>query len=525
MKNKILLFTLTFLCFAAAVKSQQLKLNSYPSASATIYLDFDGEVVDNPGWNGGNTINCLPSGLSNTQIAEVFNRVAEDYRPFDINITTDADVFDAAPIDKKMRVIITPTSSWFNNVGGVSYLGSFKWGDETPCFVFCDKLGPNNPKMVAECCSHESGHTLGLSHQSKYDDGCNLTATYNDGSGTGETAWAPIMGNSYYRNMSGWNNGPTPYGCSNSQDNLSIITSRNGFGYRTDDHSDDINIEATTINASNINVGGVISASNDKDAFTFSLSYNSDFHLDATPFSVDADNNGADLDIKLSLYNGEKKLVRSYNPAASMSVTIDTILNSGTYYIVVEGTGNGNASDYGSLGSYTLSGLFGVLPVCNITLNGTANNTLRQFNWNIDCNEAISSVVLQSSNDGVRFSDVRNVLNQNNFDYTPAEQTDMYYRLQVTSFSGRVVYSSTVLLKKQPAVKAFVVSNVTANDINVIANERYQYLLTDIKGNKLATGIGNSGFSNIPLHGKPAGIYILLLSGCGETKSQRVLKL
>ena len=87
--------------------------------------------------------------------------------------------------------------------------------------------------MVAECCSHESGHTLGLSHQSKYDDGCHLTATYNEGTGSGETAWAPIMGNSYYRNMSGWNNGPTPYGCGSNQDNLSIITSQNGFGYRT----------------------------------------------------------------------------------------------------------------------------------------------------------------------------------------------------------------------------------------------------------------------------------------------------
>ncbi len=525
MKNKILFLTLTFVCFAAATKSQQLKLNSYPSAAATIYLDFDGEEVSNPVWNNGNTINCIPSGLNNVQIAEVFNRVAEDYRPFNINITTDITIFDAAPINKKMRVIITPTSSWFNNVGGVSYLGSFKWGDETPCFVFSDKLGPNNPKMVAECCSHESGHTLGLSHQSKYDDGCNLTATYNAGNGTGETAWAPIMGNSYYRNMSGWNNGPTPYGCGNNQDNLSIITSQNGFGYRIDDHSDNISIAPTSINASNINVSGIISAGNDKDAFTFSLQHNSNFHLDAKPFGIDAANNGADLDIKLSLYDAVKKLVQVYDPSGSMSVVIDTILNAGTYYIVVEGTGNGNASDYGSLGSYTLSGLFGVLPVCNITLNGSVNNTLHKLNWNIDCNEAISSVVLQSSPDAVHFNEVSNVVNQNNFDYIPAQQTDLYYRLQVTSFSGRIVYSSTLLLKKPAFIKTFAVSTITATDISIIANGNFQYLLTDNKGNRLAVGSGNGGFNSIPMYGKPAGIYILLLSGCGETKTERVLKL
>ena len=77
--------------------------------------------------------------------------------------------------------------------------------------------------MVAECCSHESGHAVGLSHQSRYD-GVNCATPveqYNSGIGTGEVSWAPIMGNSYYKNMTNWNNGPTPYGCTNLQDNLS----------------------------------------------------------------------------------------------------------------------------------------------------------------------------------------------------------------------------------------------------------------------------------------------------------------
>ena len=98
--------------------------------------------------------------MDDTQITEVFNRTVEDYRPFNINITTDSSVFLAAPLNKRIRIIITPTSAWYPGVGGVSWINSFVWGDDTPGFVFCDRLGPNNAKLVAECCSHEAGHTV-----------------------------------------------------------------------------------------------------------------------------------------------------------------------------------------------------------------------------------------------------------------------------------------------------------------------------------------------------------------------------
>jgi hypothetical protein len=524
MKNKILLTLLPILLWAFTAASQP-KLNSFPTASATIYLDFDGEEVTSAVWNNGNNISCTASGLNSTQITEIFNRVAEDYRPFNINITTDIDVFIAAPVDRRIRVIITPTSNWFPGVGGVAYAGAFTWGDDTPCFVFCDKLGPNNAKMVAECCSHESGHTLGLSHQSKYDGGCNLTATYNDGTGSGETGWAPIMGNSYYRNMSGWNNGPTPYGCSNMQDNLSIITSQNGFGYRADDYSDDINNAPSVIHSSNISIDGIISTSTDKDAFTFSLSQNSNFHLDAVPFGFTASNEGADLDIKLSLYDAAKNLVKVYNPSGSMSVAIDTILAAGTYYLVVDGTGNTNATDYGSLGSYTLKGLFGVLPVCNISLNAAASNNRHQFNWNIACNETISTVVLQSSTDGIHFTDVSSFgSRQTSFSYMPPQATDLYYRLQVIAVSGNTVYSGIIMLKKAMVAKQFIVSTFVTNDISVTAPGKYQYRISSINGDHIAAGNATGGTTKINIANQPAGIYILQLSGCGLKQSIRVLK-
>ena len=171
MKTRIRIRTtiiLLALISTTMIHAQVPLYNSYPSAQAVIFLDFDGHTVNGTSWNYNGPIVCGASGLNNSQITEVFNRVAEDYRPFNVNITTSLSTYTAAPLSGRMRVIITPTSSWFTGVGGVSLTGSFKWGDDTPAFVFCDRLGPNSPKMVGECCSHESGHTLGLSHQSKY---------------------------------------------------------------------------------------------------------------------------------------------------------------------------------------------------------------------------------------------------------------------------------------------------------------------------------------------------------------------
>jgi len=524
MKNNIFALTLLFSCFACIAQSQPVKLSSHPSASATIYLDFDGEEVISPMWNNGEPINCLPTGFTNTQIAEVFSRVAEDYRPFDINITTDADVFNTAPFDRRIRVIVTPTSSWFANVGGVSYLSSFTWGDDTPCFVFSDKLGPNNPKMVAECSSHESGHALGLSHQSKYDEGCHLAAAYHDGTGTGETAWAPIMGNSYYRNMSGWSNGPTPYGCGSNQDNLSILTTQNGFGFRADDHSDDMSQSPTQLNLSNINTTGIISSNGDQDAFSFTLLHNSNFHLQAVPFNTGGTNDGANLDIKLSLYDAAKNLLQVFDPGNSMSVIIDTILNAGNYYVLVEGTGNMNATAYGSLGSYTIKGLYGVLPVCTINLNGVVKNNVHQLNWQINCNEVISTVKLQSSVNGVQFSDVNTVTNSSVYNHLLFQNIDMYYRLQVNTRSGNIFYSTTTMLKKPADDQQFIVSSFITSSISILAPSGFKYQLADINGNRLLMGNGKTGYNQINMQNKPAGAYLLVLYGEGVLETVRVIK-
>jgi len=502
-------------------------LNSLPSASATIYLDFDGQTVNCAYWNAGTPFTCAPSGMTDAQITEVFNRVAEDYRPFDINITTDESKFLAAPLSARVRVIITPTSGWFKGVGGVSFVGSFKWGDDTPSFVFSDRLGPNSPKMVAECCSHESGHAVGLSHQSKYDGTCNLTATYNDGEGTGETSWAPIMGNSYYRNMSGWNDGPTPYGCANIQDNLSIITTQNGFTYRTDDYSDDINNNPVELPLNNTNVEGVISTTVDKDAFSFNLSHNSKVQLNIKPFSVDANYQGANLDIKMSLYNSSRELIATFDPAMTMDVVVDTVLNMGTYYILIDGAGNNNIDDYGSLGSYSInaSAVY-TLPLRGVTLNGMAQKNKHSLTWNILLNEPVKMITIESSMDGIHYYTVNSInAVSSNFIYTPFQKADLNYRLKVTSVLNQIVYSNTIKLNGVGGTGSlFTASTFIKNEITVNAAENYQYMVTDINGNAIARGNGKAGFNTVDMSRVPGGMYVLQLLSNNQKQTERIIK-
>jgi hypothetical protein len=77
-------------------------LSSRPAATAVVYLDFDGEVVTDPEWNNGNTSVAAPSMLSSAQILEVWNRVKEDYAPFNIDVTTDPSRYANAPVGRRV---------------------------------------------------------------------------------------------------------------------------------------------------------------------------------------------------------------------------------------------------------------------------------------------------------------------------------------------------------------------------------------------------------------------------------------
>lgn len=531
--SKILMVLWVLLTSITAVSLP--RLSSYPSADATIYLDFDGQNVVNAAWNGGSPIVCAPANLTDAQITQVFNRVAEDYRPFNINITTDEAIFIAAPLTKRIRIIVTPTSSWYTGVGGVAYTRSFTWGDDTPAFVFPDRLG-NNPKMIAECCTHESGHTVGLSHQSLYNNSCALVATYNAGVGTGEISWAPVMGNSYYKNVTSWNNGPTPSGCNAAQDNLSIITTQNGFTYRIDDFSDEPNNNPGLITFSNQTFSnpGIITTPSDRDAFRIVLSSKGALHVDAVPYSVGASSDGANLDIKLTLYNSTYQTIGTYDASSALSAIIDTTLDAGTYYVSLQGTGNINTPEYGSLGSYTISGSFspsGVLPIREVALSGKADKNSHTLSWNIIADEPIKTIVIESSTDGRNFTRLTTLDGkEKNFSYATGVSAEIFYRLKVTSVINQTVHSNVIVLKGgggQVQQKLFKLSTLVRNEIVINAPEDYQYILSDMYGRIVGKGKHNSGMNWINVSNIANGMYVVQIisnTNINNKQTERIVK-
>ena len=310
-----------------------------------ILLDFDGQVVSGTTWNtSGTSITCAPANLTADEKSIVLQRVITDFAPFNVTITTDETVYNAANPYKRVRVIVTESWEWYGQVGGVSLLNSFTMGNNTPCFVFSSLLS-YCVKNIAEACSHEAGHTLGLRHQSSYDANGIKISDYNWGQGSGEIGWAPIMGASYNENLSLWHNGPNSLSATTMQDDVAKIASVVGF--IADESSNTIS-NATPLSTSKT---GLINNSADIDYYSISISTTKTVSL--IPASVGANNDGGNLDLVLNIYNGQGILISSVNDPLILNAGVN--LSPGNYYLSTSTTDNQFATRYGMLGKYIIS--------------------------------------------------------------------------------------------------------------------------------------------------------------------------
>jgi hypothetical protein len=341
---------------------QTFLLHSLPGASKVIYLDFDGHVTSGTVWNnnfnGGADIVSLPfdfngnTGSFNdselSRIQKIWARVAEDFAIYEIDVTTEDPGLEAlrrsGSGDKSygIRVVISPSSSWYGNAGGVAYIGSFRWSSDTPTFVFSNKLGSGNEKYVTDATSHETGHTLGLSH----DGVTGGTAYY-----TGHGSWAPIMGVGYYKPITQWNKGEYA-GANNTQDDLAVMLS-NGASYRQDDHGDWIDT-ATMLSGETFDASGIIERTADMDVFGFQTEAGN------ISLNVDPATRDPNLDILVQILDDGGNVINEDDPYYILPASLNLDLPAGTYYILVDGVGTGNPdtgfSDYASLGQYFISG-------------------------------------------------------------------------------------------------------------------------------------------------------------------------
>jgi hypothetical protein len=371
--------------------SDTFSLASLPGANHTIYLDFDGHVTSGTIWNrnfndGKDIVTPAfdfdgnPASFSDAELQRIqyiWGRVAEDFLPFNVNVTTidpgTSALIKSGSSDASwgVRVVIGGSSyDWFGSgAGGVAYVGSFNWDSDTPTFVFEEQLGNGHEKYTAEAISHEAGHTLGLSH-----DGTSTTGYY-EGHGSGETGWAPIMGVGYYQNLVQWSKGEYK-DANQKQDDLAIITSQNGFGYRADDHGNTIaSASALSVSGSSVSGGGIIERNTDLDVFSFTTGAGS-ISLNVSPAA-----RGANLDILAELLDSNGNIIASSNPASLLSASISLNVAAGTYYLRIDGVGKGDPlttgyTDYGSLGQYSISGTIvpagAGLSINDVTVNESA---------------------------------------------------------------------------------------------------------------------------------------------------------
>ncbi len=309
------------------------RLQSRPGAPKVIYLDIEASM-------NGDT----PIDFSKEEMWKGWASVAAGFSSFDINVTTDADVYDAAGVQNSGIAVFEPTDERAQCV-----LGAF--GTREACEIFTGPgAEPERGYGVGRTTLHELGHLLGLDH-----DGTGAEEYF---SGFSEFDWAPIMGN-YYAHagdeaLNQWSKGEYN-GADNEEDDLEILTRE--LAYLPDDVPDTKPLQISGTEVATDDNWGQIARTGDSDEFTFSISGPGHATLNVDRIEYIG---GSMLDVDARIVNASGTELAASNPKAARGARLDVELPAGDYTLVVrgaaEGTPSNGFSNYSSIGYYGIRG-------------------------------------------------------------------------------------------------------------------------------------------------------------------------
>jgi hypothetical protein len=345
-------------------------LHSLPGATEILYMDFDGyDGVwgDYTPWDTDGDPNTF-SDEERTTIQEVWVSVAEDFAPFNIDVTTE----EPSPGWRGHRAVVDGSRIW-----GYSWAYFGDWAADTDREAYVNP-GDDTWLWIADTVTHEIGHSLNLDHDGRGP------IEYYVGHGSGDTQWGPVMGWGGY-SLNTWSIGDY-HNSTNQEDDLAIITAVTGVDFRVDDHGGNrFSATPITISESSLELAGagLIERTNDVDFFSFTLDQAADVQIS---INEDVTIGASNLDVKAQLHDEGGGIIHTSDPMGLIGASFDVTLSAGDYYLSTDGIGWGTPmsnppvgySDYASLGAYSILAQVTSLappPTPTISTNGGADFT------------------------------------------------------------------------------------------------------------------------------------------------------
>jgi len=403
--------------------------HSRPGSTNVLYLDFNGYTIAGTRWNstyGVSSYVALPFDLDGdnttfstaeqTAIVQIWERVSEDYAPFDVDVTTEEPATFTSTTGRALITSATDANGVMmpdGEAGGVAFVdvfGDFDYATSgSPALVYYTSFGTDTAAL-AEAVSHELGHNLGLSH-----DGLTDGTEYYGGHGTGDTSWGPIMGAPYGRNVTQWSRGEY-YQANNTQDDLAIMAAH--LGYRPDAAGATLaTAAAAPVTGGALSVSGVLTNSTKPVVYALSTAA-STINLSATTYKAATGTNGGDADIKLELLSSAGTVVATADPATSTNASLSYKATAGTYYVRLTPAATGSPlsstptgyTSYDSLGQYTLTGTLGVTAPSITSATSATIGGEQPFTYAIVATNSPTSYSATGLPDGLNFDAAAGVI-------------------------------------------------------------------------------------------------------------------